>query len=110
MSASAEGPRALLAGLKIVDFSAQLPRPYGTVLRAGLGADVIKVEPPAGDMLRSFPFEMARVVNRNKRSIVVDLKNPASRDVLNDLGFDGMHIDRLKASGAFDPRPRGDHP
>ena len=75
----------LLEGLKIVDFSALLPGPYGTVLLADLGAEVIKVEPPAGDMLRHLPFGMARVANRNKRSIVLDLKHPAARAVVDRL-------------------------
>ena len=67
----------LLDGLKIVDFSALLPGPYGTVLLADLGADVIKVEPPAGDMLRHLPFDMVRVANRNKRSLVLDALSDA---------------------------------
>lgn len=78
-------PAGLLQGLKIADFSALLPGPFGTVLLADLGAEVIKVEPPEGDMLRSFPFDMARVVNRNKRSVVLDLKHPASREVVDRL-------------------------
>lgn len=85
MSLQSGSEGMLLEGLKILDFSALLPGPYGTALLADLGADVIKVEPPNGDTLRSFPFEMARVVNRNKRSIAIDLKNPASGEVIERL-------------------------
>ncbi len=77
--------RKLLSGVRILDFTALLPGPFATVILADLGADVIKVEPPGGDFARQMPVEMFRVANRNKRSLVVDLKNPDSRPVVERL-------------------------
>ncbi|MGP4016905.1 CaiB/BaiF CoA transferase family protein [Saccharopolyspora sp. 5N708] len=75
-----DGP---LAGLLIADFSRILAGPYATMLLADLGAEVIKVESPAGDDTRTWiPPERDGVstyylaINRNKRSIGLDLKNP----------------------------------
>ena len=74
-----------LKGLKIIDFSMLLPGPLATLIMADLGAEVIKVEPPGGDYARhmkSFLFEGA---NRNKSSIVVDLKAPQASDIIKRL-------------------------
>ena len=106
----------LLDGLKIVDFSALLPGPYGTVLLADLGADVIKVEPPTGDMLRHLPFDMVRVANRNKRSLVLDLKNAASREVVDrlaawaDIVVEGSRPGVAERMGIGPERLRAMHP
>jgi crotonobetainyl-CoA:carnitine CoA-transferase CaiB-like acyl-CoA transferase len=75
----------LLAGIRVLDFTALLPGPFATVILADLGADVIKVEPPAGDFARKMPVEMFRVANRNKRSLVLNLKNPDSIPVIERL-------------------------
>ncbi|MBK8739153.1 MAG: CoA transferase [Betaproteobacteria bacterium] len=74
-----------LAGLRVLDFSGLLPGPYATVALADLGANVVKVEPPRGDPARQILKTMFRMANRNKRSIVVDLKNPAARAVVERL-------------------------
>src|SRR5262249_26427692 len=75
-----------LAGLLVADFSRVLAGPYCTMLLADLGADVIKVESPAGDDTRGWvpptrdgvaTYYLA--INRNKRSVVLDLKDPAGR-------------------------------
>ena len=78
-----------LDGVVILDCSRLLPGPFATQLLANLGADVIKVEDPAlGDYMRvlpplvdgtSYPFLM---VNRGKRSVVVDLRKEEGREVL----------------------------
>jgi crotonobetainyl-CoA:carnitine CoA-transferase CaiB-like acyl-CoA transferase len=67
-----------LAGVRILDFTQNLPGPYATMLLASLGAEVIKVEPPKGDTARSVGrfFEL---VNGGKKSLVVDLKDPSAR-------------------------------
>lgn len=69
----------LLKGIKVLDLSTLLPGPMCSLFLADLGADVIKIESPKGDLMRSFesindknPYFAA--LNRNKRSIVLDLK------------------------------------
>ena len=72
-----------LAGLRIIDITEVVMGPSATQMLADLGADVIKVEPPGGDMLRatgpggrSGAGPLFLNLNRNKRSIVLDLKQP----------------------------------
>ena len=71
-----------LEGVKVVEFCQVLAGPYCGMLLADMGADVIKVEPPDGDMMRQWPpitdgySENFASINRNKRSVVLDLKNP----------------------------------
>jgi crotonobetainyl-CoA:carnitine CoA-transferase CaiB-like acyl-CoA transferase len=81
-----------LAGLLVADFSRILAGPYGTMLLADLGAEVVKVESPGGDDTRSWvPPTRDGVstyylgVNRNKRSIALDLKTPEDRDAAQEL-------------------------
>src|SRR5688572_26083004 len=94
-SRSRAGP---LAGLRVVDLSTVLAGPYATMLLADLGADVVKVEPPDGDPTRGWgPPWVGDVgagtrtaayylaVNRNKRSIRLDLRRPAGAAVLRRL-------------------------
>lgn len=81
------GPE-LLSGVRILELTVQLSGPYGGMLLADMGADVIKVESPKlPDPARSVPS--ARVgdqatyylsLNRNKRSVTLDLKHPAGYD------------------------------
>lgn len=74
-----------LAGIRVADFSRVLAGPYATMLMADLGADVIKVEPPAGDDTRQWapprdPTGRATyfaAANRNKRSVALDLTDKA---------------------------------
>jgi crotonobetainyl-CoA:carnitine CoA-transferase CaiB-like acyl-CoA transferase len=85
---------SLLDGIRVLDFSRMLAGPYGSMLLADLGAEVIKVEEPdGGDPMRAMgpPFlpdgESAYflAINRNKKSVAVDLTRPAGREVLVDL-------------------------
>ncbi len=82
-----------LDGVRVVDLTQMLAGPFCTMLLADLGADVVKVEAPGGDMTRrTGPFRPGdapdglggyfQSVNRNKRSVVLDLKSPADRDRL----------------------------
>jgi crotonobetainyl-CoA:carnitine CoA-transferase CaiB-like acyl-CoA transferase len=85
-----------LSDVRVLDLTQALAGPFCTMLLADLGADVIKVEPPAGDMSRTMgPFPKDREscdyggyfasVNRNKRSIVLDIKSDAGRDTFLKL-------------------------
>jgi crotonobetainyl-CoA:carnitine CoA-transferase CaiB-like acyl-CoA transferase len=77
-----------LAELKILDFSRVLAGPFATMVLADLGATVTKIEPPAGDETRQWgpPYDEAgdatyfQSVNRNKRSLLLDLTDRADRD------------------------------
>jgi len=79
------GPPGPLSGIGVLDLSAYIAGPYGCSLLADQGADVIKIEPPAGDNLRNYPSTLEGEnraflgVNRSKRGIVLDLKDDADR-------------------------------
>ncbi len=75
-SAEADGP---LAGLRVLDFSNWLPGPFCTQLFGDLGADVVKVEAPDGDPGRGGTGWVFDAANRNKRSLVADLKQAGDR-------------------------------
>ncbi len=96
MAPSLSPPSGPLAGLRVVDCSTVLAGPYCTMLLADLGADVVKVEPPEGDGTRGWgpPWvgegetrtaAYYLSVNRNKRSIRLDLKRPEGVAILRDL-------------------------
>jgi len=121
-STPASGP---LAGILVADCSTVLAGPYATMLLGDLGADVVKVEPPEGDATRGWgppwvgegesrtaAYYLA--VNRNKRSIRLDLRTAGGREVLGRLlrradvlvenarsggfgrlGFDDTHLEAL---------------
>ncbi|MEZ5855898.1 MAG: CoA transferase [Hyphomicrobiaceae bacterium] len=88
-----------LDGLVVLDFTQVLSGPFCTMMMADQGARVIKIEPPGGDQTRKFgPFRKGQLTieqggyggyfastNRNKESIVVDLKSAAGRDVIKRL-------------------------
>jgi crotonobetainyl-CoA:carnitine CoA-transferase CaiB-like acyl-CoA transferase len=81
-----------LAGLLVADFSRILAGPYATMLLADLGADVVKVESPQGDDTRSWQPPVRDGVstyylgvNRNKRSVALDLKDPADLTAAQEL-------------------------
>ena len=81
-----------LEGIRILDLSRLLPGPYCTMLLADFGAEVIKIEEPGrGDYARSFPPFLKDFgywhlqLNRNKKSVVLDLKSDAGREAFLEL-------------------------
>ena len=85
-----------LEGLKVVDLTTVVSGPYAAALLADLGADVIKVEPPGGDSARSYESTEPRyllkgmsphilTLQRNKRSVVINLRHDAGRETFYDL-------------------------
>ena len=80
-----------LAGIRVIELANFIAGPLAGTLLADMGADVIKIEPPKGDMGRAMPPQRAResvsfvALNRNKRSLVLDLKKPAAREILLKL-------------------------
>lgn len=86
---AATGP---LAGIRIVDLTSVVFGPYATQMLGDAGAEIIKVEPPEGDIMRAGSAARNKgmgavflTANRNKRSIVLDLKKPAAREALLKL-------------------------
>jgi len=83
---------AALAGVRILDLSRLLPGPFCTMLLADFGADVIKVEEPhRGDYIREWPPRIGKnsgfhvVLNRNKRSLTLNLKSPEGKEIFRQL-------------------------
>jgi len=72
-----------LSGVRVVEFCSTASGPFSTMLLSDMGAEVVKIEPPAGDGLRQWPplnagySENFASLNRNKRSAVLNLKDPA---------------------------------
>jgi len=80
-----------LTGCRVIEFCQIAAGPYCGMLLADMGADVIKVEPPGGDAMRQWPplnngySENFASLNRNKRSIALDLKDPGDLAIAKDL-------------------------
>ncbi len=84
--------RLPLEGVKLLDFGAYLAGPFGAMLLADLGADVVKVEPTTGDFMRYLDRAFCGC-QRGKRSVALQLKDPRSRPALEALvrWADGFH-------------------
>lgn len=91
MAGFGEYMTSALEGIRVLDLSRMLPGPYCSMMLADLGAEVIKVEEPSGDPTRrsppiidghSSPFAQ---INRNKKSIAIDLKQAEGRDIFLKL-------------------------
>ena len=70
--------RGLLDGMRVFDAGIWRPVPHATQLLCDLGADVVKLEPPGGDPMRTFP-DIFRDVASHKGSVVLDLRDDAGR-------------------------------
>ena len=98
----------LLKGLKVVDLSTIALGPYATQLLGDMGADVIKVESPGGDVFRAVrpgrrdDLGVAFMnYNRNKRSMVIDLKQPEGQAILKQLaGESDVFVHNMRKSSA----------
>ncbi|SPA54497.1 CaiB/BaiF CoA transferase family protein [Cupriavidus taiwanensis] len=112
-----------LAGIRVVDLSTVVMGPYASQWLADLGADVLKVEPPEGDSTRrtgpAAEPGMAAIflgVNRGKRSVVLDLKQPAAQAALArvldraDVLMHSMRPQKLAALGLDPDTVRARHP
>ncbi|MCJ9710915.1 CoA transferase, partial [Bordetella hinzii] len=83
-------PRGAGGGVRVIDLSRVLAGPLCTQMLADHGADVIKIEPPAGDETRGLgpPFTATgdaayfSAVNRGKRALALDLAHPEGRELL----------------------------
>jgi crotonobetainyl-CoA:carnitine CoA-transferase CaiB-like acyl-CoA transferase len=120
--ATTEGPApGPLSGIRVIDCSTVLAGPYATMLLGDLGADVIKVEPPDGDATRGWgpPWvgsveegtrtaAYALAVNRNKRSIRLDLRQPDGAAVLRRLLADADVLVENVRPGGLDRLGFGD--
>lgn len=85
-----------LEGVRVLDFSTLLPGPYATQLLADMGAEVLRVEAPnRPDLLKLMPPMVGEgkskvsaahaTINRNKKSIAIDLKNPQAKEIIEQL-------------------------
>jgi crotonobetainyl-CoA:carnitine CoA-transferase CaiB-like acyl-CoA transferase len=96
-----------LAGLLVADFSRILAGPYASMLLADMGADVVKVESPGGDDTRSWvpPVRDGEStyylgVNRNKRSVALDLRDPRDNELARELaGRADVVLENFKPGG-----------
>ena len=76
-----------LHGIRVLDIASMLAAPYGATMLGDMGAEVIKIEPPYGDESRAIGPKVADDsgmyvgINRNKRSMVIDLTKPAGKDL-----------------------------
>jgi crotonobetainyl-CoA:carnitine CoA-transferase CaiB-like acyl-CoA transferase len=99
----------LLSGIRILDITRMLAGPYGTMLLGDLGAEVLKIEDHLGDYTRysssSTPGTLGNYflsVNRNKKSVVLDLRLPQGREIfyelvkISDVVIDNMRPQALR--------------
>ncbi|KGI69222.1 CoA transferase [Mycolicibacterium rufum] len=74
-----------LAGIRVLEVGVMLAGPYATMMLADLGADVIKIEPPGGEISRQVSDSYFASLNRNKRSVCLDLGSGEGRRRLGEL-------------------------
>src|SRR6201991_2551593 len=74
-----------LAGIRILEVGVMLAGPYATMLLADLGAEVIKIEPPGGEISRQVGDSYFASLNRNKQSVCLDLRSEDGRRSLGEL-------------------------
>jgi crotonobetainyl-CoA:carnitine CoA-transferase CaiB-like acyl-CoA transferase len=100
-------PSLPLAGVRVAEFCQVASGPFCGMLLADFGADVVKVEPPEGDSMRQWPplsqgfSENFASVNRGKRSLVLNLKDPADLEVARRLVLDSDVLVENSRPGAM---------
>lgn len=77
-----------LAGIRVLEVGVMLAGPYATMMLADLGAEVIKIEPPGGEISRQVSDSYFASLNRNKQSVVLDLRSEQGRRRLGELVAD----------------------
>src|SRR5258708_26353139 len=99
-----------LTGIRVLSLARLLPGPFCTMLLADIGADVIKVEEPStGDYMRWTPplvdgqSALFNAINRNKRSLTLNLKSEAGRDLLLRLVERSDVLVAANRPGAMEP-------
>ena len=97
-----------LEGVRVVDLTAMFNGPLATMILGDQGANVIKVEPPGtGDVIRQFGLQRADIgpifqsVNRNKRSVVLDLQDARGRDRRDSRLFHLLSVRSLPGPAAI---------
>lgn len=107
MSASQSPPQPL-AGVRVVEFCSTASGPFSTMLLSDMGAEVVKIEPPAGDGLRQWPplnegySENFASLNRNKRSVVLNLKDPVDAALARQLILESDVVVENNRPGVMD--------
>jgi len=97
-----------LSGVRVIEFCSTAAGPFCAMLLADMGAEVIKVEPPEGDGLRQWPplsqgySENFAALNRNKQSVVLNLKDPADRALAHRLVLDADIVVENNRPGVMD--------
>src|SRR6476469_6221596 len=82
-----------LSGVRVLDLTRALAGPFCTMILGDLGADVIKVEPTGGDMIRAWgPFDRGTSAyylsgNRNKRGVAVNFRDPKALAIVHELAI-----------------------
>jgi CoA:oxalate CoA-transferase len=98
----------ILDGIRVLDFSHVYFGPYTTMLLADMGADVIKVEPPWGDIARLYPplfggaSRVFHYLDRNKRGVTLDLKDPRGLEIAMALAERSDVVVENFSRGAMD--------
>lgn len=91
MTVSSKPAAGILDGIRVLDFTAMMSGPYATRLMADLGAEVVKIEPPEGDHIRSRPptrqgrSTYFAQLNAGKKSLALDLKQPEAIRLVKQL-------------------------
>src|SRR6476659_677179 len=105
-----------LAGIRVIELANFIAGPLCGTLLADMGADVVKVEPPGGDMSRATPplrngeSVSFTALNRNKRSLVLDLRTPEAQEVMRRLAAKADGDVEANRPGALENRMLGAAP